>query len=121
MCRMAMRNAGIQTPNPNAAPMTCMQKCMLRKIGIQAGSSAAGTVVRQVGQGVATGFSVTGGGLGISSGAWTSAAGYLGAINSIALPAGLALLPSVALLWADQCDQECNGTCPPSTLFFGAP
>lgn len=111
-------------PGPAPAPstpMTCMEKCMLRKVGIQAGSSATGTVVRQVAQGTATGFSVTGGGLGISSAAWTSAAGYLSAINSVALPAALALAPSIGLLWADQCDQECNGTCPPSSSFFGAP
>ncbi len=121
MCQIANRQAGIPQFNAPPKPLTCMEKCMLKKIGIQAGKSAPGMVVRQVAQGTATAFAYTGGGLGVSSAAWASAAGVIGVVNSLAAPTAISLAPSILLFWTDQCDQECNGTCPANSTFVNAP
>lgn len=121
MCQIANRQAGIPQFNTPPRPLTCMEKCMLKKIGIQAGKSAPGMVVRQVAQGTATAFAYTGGGLGVSSATWVSAAVAIGVFNSVVGPTAISLAPSILLFWTDQCDQECNGTCPANSTFVNAP
>lgn len=121
MCQIANRQAGIPQFNTSPQPLTCMEKCMLKKIGIQAGKSAPGMVVRQVAQGTATAFAYTGGGLGVSSATWVSAAVAIGVFNSVVGPTAISLAPSILLFWTDQCDQECNGTCPANSTFVNAP
>ena len=121
MCQIANRQAGIPQFNTPPQPLTCMEKCMLKKIGIQAGKSAPGMVVRQVAQGTATAFAYTGGGLGVSSATWVSAAVAIGVFNSVVGPTAISLAPSILLFWTDQCDQECNGTCPANSTFVNAP
>ena len=101
--------------------LTCIQVCMLKKVGWQIGGAVFRATAVPAAEGVAIGFGATGGGLGASGAVWTGVAQALNVGNAMALPVGASAAPTVVMFWADFCDQECNGTCPPNTTFFNAP